>query len=119
MNITEDDVKFLCELLYMVTDSGKEVNRLRGIIKKLNEWVASDKVVVTDNGQTYNCYDVWVERHAPDYIGFFKHDIPDNNQIYTVVAKGKHDEEDEMLYLIKGSNNHVYLIGETGIELCK
>jgi len=74
------------------------------------------KVKVIDNKHYYPSYPSWIDKNAPQHKhmwSFFEK--PLNGQSYTVVASGKHSDENKILYLIS-DGEQVYIIGEEGVE---
>lgn len=77
----------------------------------------NDKVTVVSSGSQYSTYDKWVKIYASQWMDQWMDcdKCIDTTKGYTVVAKGKHEECNKMLYLIQ-CDDKVYIIGEQGIK---
>lgn len=86
-----------------------------------------DKVKIKNFGRCYTTYKDWfIENDIPreDCIGFCygmnaeEAVVNAEDTIFTVIAKGLHNSNEDMLYLIKvnGHSKKSFLIGESGIE---
>lgn len=78
-----------------------------------------DRVEVVNTGNLYSSYGGWINIYAKGYRNYWVcGSYPDEKEIYTIVAKGKHEISNKMIYLIQNNKNkRVYIIGEKGIKL--
>jgi hypothetical protein len=75
-----------------------------------------DFVFVQDTGKTYTTYDDWFKIYNLGLHKKYQRDsLPVKKNQYKVVAKGKHENQNKMLYAIQDLDGNVYLIGEKGL----
>lgn len=76
-----------------------------------------DLVFVQDKEQIYPTYRDWFKKYKPELEKKYKYDklLEDKNQ-YKIVAKGRHELYNNMLYAIKDLNGNVYLTHENGLK---
>lgn len=80
----------------------------------MSKFKLGDKVVVTNKGKIYSCYDVWALRHG--LTKWVEYNHLDNGDTGTVVAIAPHGAEDTTIVAIEKDNKQ-YMVGEQGVEL--
>lgn len=84
-----------------------------------NEIKIGDKIIITDNGETYTTYATWVVTNVDDPIKVAKYrynSIPSNGMIGKVEYLVPHEYGHKMLAYIRGYLGY-YLISTEGIEV--
>lgn len=101
-NYHYDDIKKLIDNSKMVEHS------------KFN---VGDLVFVQDREQTYSTYRAWFKEYKSELEKKYKYnELPKIQNQYKIVAKGKHEYENNMLYAIQDLDGNVYLINENGLK---
>lgn len=86
---------------------------------EVTEIEVGDTVRITNSGYSYTTFIDWIHDNVTDFrnaVLFDYNVIPKNGTVCTVIKKGKHIIEGNMLYYVKTDNDKCYLIGEGGIE---
>lgn len=86
---------------------------------EVTEIEVGDTVRITNNGYSYTTFIDWIHDNVTDFrnaVLFDYNVIPKNGTVCTVIKKGKHIIEGNMLYYVKTDNDKCYLICEGGIE---
>ena len=81
-----------------------------------------DKVKIIDGGKCYSSYEEWIKIHGKKYLDNWEYGSRDFNKedTYKIVAKTRHNDYDDMLYLIQNEKTkRVYIFGEEGIKKVK
>ena len=81
-----------------------------------------DKVKIIDGGKCYSHYKEWIKIHGKKYLDNWEYGSRDFNKedTYKIVAKTRHNDYDDMLYLIQNEKTkRVYIFGEEGIKKVK
>ena len=81
-----------------------------------------DKVKIIDEGKCYSSYKEWIKIHGKKYLDNWEYGNLDFNKedTYKIVAKTRHNDYDDMLYLIQNEKTkRVYIFGEEGIKKVK
>lgn len=74
-------------------------------------------VKVVSCGKTYDTYKDFVRKYAPNYIDNYRcYELPKEKRQYIVVGRGKHENLNRLLYVIKDLQDNVFVISEDGIE---
>lgn len=87
--------------------------------EKENEIKVGDKVIITDNGETYNTYATWVVTNVNDPVKVAEYrynSVPSNGMIGKVEYLAPHEWGHKMLAYVKGYLGY-YLIGTDGLEV--
>ena len=81
-----------------------------------------DKVKIIDGGKCYSHYKEWIKIHGKKYLDNWEYGSRDFNKedTYKIVAKTRHNDYDDMLYLIQNEKTkRVYIFGEEGKKKVK
>lgn len=101
---------YYCDWMFNRTDKPKP---------EVTEIKVGDAVRIIRNGCAYTSYIDWIHDNVINFRNAVMYDYnvtPRNGMYCTVVKKGKHPLEGNMLYYVKTDNDKCYLMGEDGIE---
>lgn len=92
----------------------------------INKFKVGDLVRVADGGQHYSTYAEWVEKNAPDALQEWRAGRHYDGVRYTVhnlegrvVVAAPHGYNGKMLYLVRATDNSLFVISEDGLELVR